>query len=54
MKAKRAYSRDPALVAGFVLGLGLGAGRETPMLSKTNPKPFLSASSRLMVPLPFR
>ena len=39
---------------GFVSGFGFGAGRETPMLSKTNPKPFLSVSRKLMVPLPFR
>jgi len=48
------YSPDPALAAGFVPGLGFGVGRETPMLSKTNPKPFFSVSKKLMVPLPFR
>jgi hypothetical protein len=52
--AGRAYSPDPALAVGFVSGLGFGVGRETPMLSKTNPKPFLSVSKKLMVPLPFR
>jgi hypothetical protein len=45
-----AYWPDPALGAGFVSGLGFGAGRETPMLSKTNPKPFLSVARKLMVP----
>jgi hypothetical protein len=49
-----AYSPDPALGAGFVSGFGLGVGRETPMLSNTNPKPFFSTSKKLMVPLPFR
>ena len=48
-----AYSPDPALAAGFVSGLGFGIGRETPMLSKTNPKPFLSVSTKLMALLPF-
>ena len=45
-----AYSPDPALAGGFVSGLGFGVGRETPMLSKTNPKPFLSVARKLMVP----
>src|SRR5208337_817150 len=47
------YSPDPAFAAGFVSGLGFGVGRETPMLSKTNPKPFFSVSTKLMTLLPF-
>lgn len=53
LAATRAYSFDPAFGAGLVSGLGFGAGRDTPMLSNTNPKPFLSVSRKLMVPLPF-
>ena len=49
-----AYSPDPALAAGFVSGFGFGVGRETPMLSKTNPKPFFNTSKKLIASLPFR
>ncbi len=54
LPARRAHSLDPAFGAGFTSGLGLGVGRETPMLSKTNPKPFFNVSSRLTLSLPFR
>jgi len=46
----RAYSPHHPLGAGGVSALGLGAGRDTPILSNTNPSPFFSASSKLIIP----
>lgn len=49
-----AYLPGPVFGAGLVSGLGFAVGRDTPMLSNTYPKPFFSASKKLIVQLPFR